>query len=223
LPGYDLGNIILKKGVFTSYSKGMVVELKGMTSHAGHPENGNSPVLAMSNIIQGLISLPSMHTKLGNSANITIIHALLGEIAFGTSPGNAVIRATLRSHESSDMAILEEKAIKLVKGIAQTYDLEYKISWEEIFPSVVNDNVCTDIISNAAKNLNFKIEHQTTAFSWSEDFGFFTEKYKGAFFGFGSGVSHPQLHNPHFDFPDELILPGVEILKEIIIETSKIK
>jgi hypothetical protein len=38
----------------------------------------------------------------------------------------------------------------------------------------------------------------------------------------GAGVSHPALHSPSYDFPEELLVPGIKMLKEIISETTKI-
>jgi len=56
-------------------------------------------------------------------------------------------------------------------------------------------------------------------FKWSEDFGHFLEKYKGAIFGIGSGEDHPDLHNPDYDFPDEIIEPAIRLFHSIISET----
>ena len=53
-------------------------------------------------------------------------------------------------------------------------------------------------------------------FAWSEDCGHFTSRFKGALFGLGAGEDHPALHNPEYDFPDDLIDPGVSLFSEII-------
>lgn len=45
----------------------------------------------------------------------------------------------------------------------------------------------------------------------SEDFGRFGDQAKAAMFLLGSGIDHPNLHNPDFDFPDDLIAVGVDI------------
>ena len=219
LPGFPLKSIIVKNESFASASIGMIAELKGMTSHAGHPENGRNPVLAMTNIIQGLLSLPALHTKLENAANITIIHAKMGEIAFGTSPGDAVVMATLRAHHNDDMEILINKARGLVKGIAETYGLEYNISWQDKFPATVNNLDCVEIVKKSSGSMNCNLIEMQYAFPWSEDFGWYTQKYKGAFFGIGSGTNHPQLHNADYDFPDEIIDTGIGMFKNIIVET----
>jgi metal-dependent amidase/aminoacylase/carboxypeptidase family protein len=50
-----------------------------------------------------------------------------------------------------------------------------------------------------------------------EDFGFFTQQYPGAMFGLGSGIT-TALHNPDYDFPDDLSVRGFrfhQISKEI--------
>lgn len=219
LPGFPLHSIIIKNDTFASASIGMIAEFKGMTSHAGHPENGTSPVLAMTNLIHGLMSLPSQYTKLENAANITIIHAKLGEVAFGTSPGDAVVMATLRAHLNEDMDKLIEQAALLVEGLAKTYDLEYKISWREKFPATVNDPEGVEIIKKASGLVNLQVMEMKDAFPWSEDFGWYAQKYRCAFFGLGSGLDHPQLHNSNYDFPDEIIDTGVKIFKRIITET----
>lgn len=216
LPGFPKSSIISRNDEFASASNGLKVNLLGSTSHAGHPENGNNPVLAMTSLIHGLIALPSLHTKLEHAANVTIIHARLGEIAFGTSPGEADVMATFRSHRNDEMAVLTNEAIKLINGIAATYELAQKTEWVEIFPATKNDNSCVETIEEVAENLDYTILRQAVAFPWSEDFGHFLTDYKGAFFGIGSGQGHPQLHNNDYDFPDDIIPTGISMFKGII-------
>jgi amidohydrolase len=209
LPGYAKKSIITKKGIFASASK--------ETSHAGHPEDGKSPVLAMTQIINGLIALPSLHTKLENACNITIIHARLGEIAFGTSPGEAEIMATFRSHSNQDMEILTQKAIQLIEGASAAYDLDHDISWVEVFPATMNDEFCAEIINKAASELEIENTCLDKPFPWSEDFAWYTQSYQGAIFGLGAGLNTPQLHHSQYDFQDDIIVHGIDMFKKIIL------
>jgi metal-dependent amidase/aminoacylase/carboxypeptidase family protein len=55
-------------------------------------------------------------------------------------------------------------------------------------------------------------------FPWSEDFGVFTNHYKGALFGLGAGTEAPQLHNEDYDFPDVLLEKGTSMFYSIIDE-----
>ncbi|MEA2104835.1 MAG: amidohydrolase [Candidatus Cloacimonadota bacterium] len=220
LPGFTKGTIILRKGIFTSTSIGMIIKLKGETSHAGHPENGNNPALAMTKIIN---ELDNLSKNIQDSAMITIIYAKLGEIAFGTSAGKAVIMATFRSNTKNTLKIMQNKAISLVKEKAEKQNLDYEIEWVEYFPEIVNDDECVDIVKKSAKNIRNKIKFIEQPFTWTEDFSYFTQKIKGAFFGLGSGKNHPQLHNSDYDFPDEIISDGINIFVEIIKEICRRK
>lgn len=215
LPGFSQGEIILKKGVFASASRGLIVKLTGKTSHAGEPEKGKNPVLVMTRIIEDLIALPQLTTSLNNAALITIIHANLGKVAFGTSPGSAQIMATFRTYNSKDMEILVKQSMEIIKGTAKIYNHKCEIRWVEEYPATENDDRCVDIIETAAKNRGCAIRFCKHPFPWSEDFGFFTQKFKGSFFGIGSGKEYPQLHSENYDFPDEILEQGIAILGEI--------
>lgn len=221
LPGFPLNSIILRNGTFASASVGMTATLTGETSHAGHPEDGVSPVLAMTNIIQGLLAIPSLHTRLDRAANITIIHSKMGEVAFGTSPGYAEVMATFRSHKNEEMDIMRNNASSLIDGISATYGLKHTISWSENFPALENNIKLVGNIESVAERSQRSCIRIEKPFPWSEDFSWFTSKYSGVFFGIGSGEDHVQLHNSYYDFPDEIIEPTVEYIIEIIIEMDK--
>lgn len=215
VPGFEKHKIILKKGSFASASKGMTIKLTGKTSHAAEPENGISPAIAISKIIQQLHELIGNKNLFQDLTLLTIIHIKLGEISFGTSPGNAEIRITLRSFENEDMEILTDNCEKIIREIAKIENLKCEISYSEVFPATVNNDECLSIVEQSAKQNNLEIKYNEKPFKWSEDFGYFTEKYNACFFGLGSGISQPPLHNPDYDFPDDIIETGIKVFYQI--------
>ena len=190
VPGIKKHRIILKKGSFASGSKGMTVKLMGKTAHAAEPQNGISPANA-------------------------IFHIELGEIAFGTSPGYAEMRITLRAFENEDLDLLTNQCEKIIQEISSSEELSCKISYNEVFPATVNNDKCVDVVEQSAKQIGMEVEHLKTPFKWSEDFGYFTEEYKACYFGLGSGLNQPQLHNPDFDFPEDIIETGIDLFYTI--------
>ncbi len=215
LPGFPLGQVVLRNEHFASASKGMINKLVGETSHAAEPENGNSPALAISHIIQQITALPKQH-NFSDFTLATVIHARLGEIAFGTTPGVGEVMATLRSYRNADMEVLTDNAEQIVKEQAEQQDLELDISYREEFPPTKNDDKCVEVVRQVASQLGYDQYELQEPFRWSEDFGHFTEKYEGVLFGLGSGEEQPQLHNSHYDFPDDLIPFGLSIYQTII-------
>lgn len=217
LPKYPLHQVIVKEGAFCAASKGMIVRLHGATSHAAEPQNGKSPALAMAAIVQAMDGLPQT-VDCDDFALTTVVHALLGKVDFGTTPGYAEVRTTLRTFLNEDMDKLTREAIAQTEAIAKQYNLEIDISWTEEFKATVNKATCIDIVRKVANNQGFDLKEVDQPMKWSEDFGQFTDHYPGALFGLGAGLHHPQLHNADYDFPDEILATGVAMFWGIIRE-----
>lgn len=215
VPGFEKHKIILKRGSFASGSKGLTVKLIGKTTHAAEPQNGISPANAISQIINKLHRLKDSKTLFSDFVLLTIVHLQLGEIAFGTSPGYAEIRVTLRAFENKDLDQLTAQCQKIIKEVSNSEKLSYEISYNEIFPATINNDQCVDIVEQSARQIGLEFEYLKTPFKWSEDFGYFTEKYKACYFGLGSGLHQPQLHNPDFNFPEDIIETGIELFYTI--------
>lgn len=216
LPGFPAGQVLLRRGVFASASKGLVVRLRGMTSHAAHPENGRSPAQAMTQLMDGLAATAGSVTPFESAALITLIHARLGEIAFGTAPGEAEVMATLRAHDDTDMAAMASRAIRLAEGLARVHELDHEIEWVEVFPATVNHDDGVERIAAAAEAAGLTVAWPEEPFPWSEDFGWFLQEFPGALCGLGSGTDHPQLHNSDYDFPDRIIPAGIDLFQHIV-------
>lgn len=216
LPGFKKNQLILKEKEFASASKGLIVKLKGKTSHAGEPERGLSPSLAVAELINKLSALPGEEKRIKDFSLVTIIHVKIGERAFGTTPGYAELMATLRSYKNEDMEILSNEALIIIKQTAEKYKLKYTTEWVEEFPATVNDPFCVKLLEEIAGEKNIDIHYKDEPFRWSEDFGHFTKYYKGALFGLGAGVYQPQLHNPDYDFPDDIIPTGIKVFYSLI-------
>lgn len=221
LPGFKKSTVVIRDKHFAAASKGMTTKLIGKTSHAANPEQGISPSLAVAEIIQKLSTLSDSKDGFEDFKLITIIHTRIGEIAFGTTPGYAEVRATLRSFRNEDMEKLTKKAVEIVEDAADEYGLEEKISWQEEFPASISNDDCVDILREVADENDFKTASPDAPFRWSEDFGYFLMKYPGALFGIGSGKDHPSLHNPDYDFPDEIIPTGIRMFDGILRKMLK--
>lgn len=215
LPGFETNAVVVKANAFASASKGMIITLKGKTSHAAEPENGISPALAVAELIQALTKLPQ-RAVFSDFTLVTIVHAQIGERAFGTSPGHARLMATVRATKDSDMALMTAMAMEMADSVATSHRLKLEVEWVEEFPATMNQPECVDLIVAAAAENKLSVQQMTHPFRWSEDFGHYTQRYKGAMFGLGSGKNHPQLHHPDYDFPDEIILNGTKMFHSII-------
>jgi len=215
IPSFEMGQILIRKGSFASASRGMILKLEGKTSHAGEPERGINPALAMAQITLELDQLVKTKGLFRSFTLLTFIYSKMGEVAFGTSAGKAEMGFTLRSCQDEDILHLIKWSEKIIKDICRQFHLKYHISYLEEFPATTTSESSFHTIHEAAKKLQFPILELKEPMRWSEDFGYYAEKMQTGFLGLGSGINQAQLHQPDFDFPDEISQKGVDIFFEI--------
>jgi len=214
LPGFPLGQVVIRHGTFACASRGMTVRLAGTPAHAAQPETGKSPTDAMCRIIQRLSSLPAGLVPAAETAFVTIVGAALGEKTFGIAPGKAEVWATLRSEINDTMAGIVAYAERAVHECASSGGLDVAVDYQEVFPATVNSQHAVDLVRSSVAPES--LHDLAKPFRWSEDFGRFTAVSEGALFGLGAGSTMPDLHNPGYDFPDALIPLGVQIFGRIV-------
>lgn len=221
IPGYPASAVLCKEDSFTCAVVSVSITLTGKTSHAAEPQKGISPIPATLNIVDELLRWNNTDIQSDDYFLSTIVEIHVGEEAYGVSAGNSVIRATLRAKTDK---LLHQHAQQLKELVAteckRTPDLQHEMEWLEPFSANENDPQSVGMIKNAALRNNLPYIELQTPFSWGEDFGLFTQQYKGAIFGLGSGENCAPLHSPQYDFPDEVIETGATLFYTIAEENQ---
>lgn len=110
-----------------------------------------------------------------------------------------------------------DAATQLAQQSAQASGLTWSLEWQDVFQASVNSSLGCDLVVQACQNTQTPCTLLDEPMRWSEDFGQFTAVAKeGAMFVLGSGRQSPQLHNPDYDFPDELTPIGQRIFASLI-------
>ena len=218
-PGMPFGHVGVVEGPASCASRGMRVRLTGRTAHASQPETGMSPAPALARLIQDLPSLSrGMDLSDPDFTLVTVCHARLGEPAFGIAPGEAELYATLRSLTDAGMTRLIAGAETMARKSSGTLTLS--IDYHDIFPACTNSAAAADIVRRAGARAGLPTGPGLLPMRPSEDFGRFATATgaESAFILLGSGMDVPALHNPDYDFPDDLIAPGTALFSAILDE-----
>lgn len=215
LPGFDHHEIVVKNDTFSCAVHSIIIKLCGRTAHAGEPHNGENPALAISQIITEFDKKNQPDRQQENFTILTPIYLNMGTKDYGISAGYGEVHYTIRRAVNAEMRALEMELEELVKSTAKRFKLKAEVSWTQRFSANENDPIAVNFVREAAKSCNLKLTERKEPFSWGEDFGVFTENYPGAMFGLGSGINTPNLHNPDYDWPDEITETGAEIFYKI--------
>ena len=216
LPGSPKGQIVVREGCFAAASFGLKLTFDGRTAHASQPETGHSPSELLAQLIHILEKKRELLKEVKPLTTFVITHAILGEETFGVTPGHAEIWLTLRSYDDRNLQVMASQIIELCRAKAKDYLFDFDFSEHEAFAATNSNDDCVRTIEQAAQNLELNLSHLEAPFRWSEDFGRFGSICPVGFFGLGSGVTQPALHDPEFDFPDDILEIGMGMFWEII-------
>lgn len=221
LPGYATHTVVWREGTFTAAANSIIIKLKGKTSHAAEPELGLNPALAMAEITQQIIALNEPDLGHAYFRIATPVYTTMGDKAYGISAGYGELHFTLRAWHNDVIREFEGQCEAIARRVAEEHGLGIEVSWTEGFFANYNDSKVIRAVTEAAGDLGLDTLQRPTPFKWGEDFGIFTEKFPGAMFGIGAGETWPALHNPDYDFPDELIQTGMTIFYKVISKLQK--
>ncbi|WP_377274884.1 amidohydrolase [Rhizobium sp. R86522] len=216
MPGLAFGTVALKSGPVNCASRGMKIKLSGKTAHASQPETGISPMAAMSRLMPELTALSHGAPPSTDFTLATVTHASLGEQAFGIAPGDAEIWVTLRTLVDERMANLCAKAEHLVAEASQTAGLQHGISYHDIFFHCENAPEAVAHLEAALQAEGIRFDEGNLPMRASEDFGRLRAVCPSAMFFLGAGENHPALHNPDYDYPDDLTAIGARVFMAVI-------
>ncbi|MGV3720098.1 MAG: M20 metallopeptidase family protein, partial [Actinomycetota bacterium] len=195
--------------------------------HAARPHESLDPIAAAAQLISSIyLFLP----RARDSHEPVVV--TIGEVSAGHNPNvipeTATLRGTVRSLGEVERARTKDHIRQLARGIAEASGTKIDVLFTPGPKSVVNDNVLTDLLRNAAAELlgAESVEVIQRASMGGEDFAFYLEQTPGAMFRLGCAspaVSGAPLHSPSFDVDERALAVGANVLALAVAQSSKLE
>ncbi|MEG2786698.1 MAG: M20 family metallopeptidase [Romboutsia sp.] len=215
MPNLDIGYIESKYNTLNASTDEINICIKGKKCHGAYPENGIDALVASSHIIVALQSIISRNVSPLNSAVLTI-----GKIKGGDAQNIVCeeinMNGTLRTLNEETRSFMIKRIKNIVEDISLAFDCEGYLNLGKYhYPAVINDKYLVDIIKKNTENLlgngNFLMKEKPSL--GGEDFSFYTQKCRGAFFNLGCRNQEKniieQLHTSKFDIDEDCLPIGV--------------
>ena len=127
-------------------------------------------------------------------------------------PDTVVLRGTTRSFDPAVRASLEPAIRRVAEGACASLGATMTMRYERRYPPTVNSPAETETAAKTAAHLvgGGNVRRDLLPSMGAEDFAFFLETKPGAYIWIGNGADtdEPMLHNPHYDFNDEILPLG---------------
>ncbi len=220
MPGFQLHTVVVKPGSMYAAVRSLVIRYVGRTAHAAEPDKGENPSLAIADLLRECDQLTDNDLTSPTFGVITPVHVLIGSPAYGVSAGAGEIHLTIRGVDSARLDSLFEAVVSKGRQFAERDRLQFDLDIVEDFRANVNDPHITKLVQTAAEDCGFDVIVPDVGLPHGEDFGLFGEHFPCCMVLLGAGVTHDPVHNPDYDFPDELIATGVDLLDRIVRRTD---
>lgn len=216
LPENVVGSL---KGPIMASSHYMAIKIKGRGGHGGMPHQATPQMSIAAHIQLGLNSYIAQQINAQRAAVVSLTRITAGE-AVAVLPETVMIEGACRLLDAQTTESFYRDVPALIQGITKAFGATSEVEIREVYPVTVNEETSTQIVREAAAKLGLTQMDETVGLDSSmasEDFSFMLQKCPGCYFwlGQGGGKEGRALHQPTYDFNDEIIETGVELFVEI--------
>jgi hippurate hydrolase len=223
MPGIPVGAFGTRTGAILTAMDLFEVRVDGIGTHAATPELGIDPIVVASQIVLGLQTIVSRELNPLTSVVLTVTEFRAGTGALNTVPDHALLRGTARILDLEVRASIEERFRRIVEGIARAHRARVAIRYWQNYPPLVTDPEHTRLVIGVAEEIagTGKVDPGYPPNMASEDFSFMLEKKPGAYIFIGNGPEDGGriLHNPLYDFNDEILPIGASYWARLVETT----
>ncbi len=224
MPGRAAGTVGLRVGPAMAAFDIFELTVTGKGSHAAMPEQGIDPIVVGAQIVNGIQTIASRRTEPLDSVVVSVTQFHAGD-TWNVIPHTAVIRGTARSFRKDTQDRIEADIRRIAEGIAASQGASVEMRYERRYPALVNTGRETELAAAVAAEVvgEDKVEVGAQPLMGSEDFAYMLQEKPGCYIWLGNGTEGGPggcaVHNPHYDFNDEISVIGASYWAKLVERT----
>jgi len=225
-PGLAVGQIGASPGPVMGSSNEFRITIQGKGTHAAIPQLGVDPMPVAAQMILAFQSIVSRNVRPIDAAvvSVTMVH---GGDATNVIPNSCELQGTVRTFSTEVLDLVEARMQAIAQHTALAHGAEVAFEFVRNYPPTVNHEAETafvrQVLADVVGEQGVMPQEPTMG---AEDFSYMLQHKPGCYFFIGNGEgTHRQaghglgpctLHNPSYDFNDELIPLGASVWVELV-------
>lgn len=217
-PGAPVGTFAVSAGPVMASSNEFKITIRGKGGHAAMPHTGIDPVPVACQMVQGFQNIISRNKKPVDAGviSVTMIHA--GE-ATNVVPDFCELQGTVRTFSIEVLDLIERRMKEVAEHTCAAFEARCEFKFTRNYPPTVNSAAEADfarrVMADIVGPANVLAQEPTMG---AEDFAYMLQAKPGAYCfisngdgahrAMGHGEGPCTLHNPNYDFNDDLIPLG---------------
>jgi amidohydrolase len=218
-PGIAVGSFGVKTGGMMASSNEFNVTVRGKGAHAAQPQKGIDPVMIAVQIAQSWQTIVSRNVNPLEPAVLSLTQIHSGS-ATNVIPDDAKLIGTVRTFSTEVLDLIEARMEKIASSTAAAFDAEVDFKFKRNYPPLINHEKETQFAIQVMRDLvgSEQVNAQVEATMGAEDFAYMLQHKPGCYIFLGNGDGNHRsaghglgpcnLHNPSYDFNDDLLPIG---------------
>jgi len=219
MPGMAVGEFAVKAGPMMAGTSEFDIVVHGRGGHAAMPYQTVDPIVVASELVGALQSIASRSTHPLDSVvvSVTQIH---GGDAYNVIPPLVKLCGTVRTYRDEVTDIAERRMRQIVDGVTAAHGGRGEVDFRRGYPATVNHAAETERAAQVATALvgADKVDLNPTPSMGGEDFAYMLNARPGSYVWIGAGeaAAGAMLHNPGYDFNDEVLPIGASYWSKLV-------
>jgi hippurate hydrolase len=211
MPGIESGKIALMPGPMMASADFFAIEVGGIGAHGAFPHHGIDPIVVGAEMVLALQRIVSRSTDPMKSVVVSATQFHAGHTT-NVIPETALISGTTRTFAESLQDMVEQSIRQIAAGVAAAHGAKAKVTYERRYPATVNTAAETELAARSAAGVvgPENVLRHLSPIMGSEDFGWMLKVKPGCYvwLGNGTGKGGCHVHNPGYDFNDDILPIG---------------
>jgi hippurate hydrolase len=227
-PGLPPGKMAVRAGPVMAATDEVQITVRGKGGHGAMPHLAVDPVVTAAHVITALQTIASRTMSPLDSIVVSICSMATSQVGvFNVIPDHVKLVGTVRSFQPETRDLAERRLREIVTKTAEAFGATAEVTYARGYPATVNSVREAQFAADVGKRLfgadNVITEHEPTM--GGEDFSYMLQARPGAyvFLGQGGAQGGCLLHNPNYDFNDEVIPLGAGYLAALVEEALPLK
>jgi amidohydrolase len=206
-PGMEAGTMGVRAGPMLASADFFSITLTGVGGHGAMPHRANDPVVVGAEMVSVLQTIASRSADPIDAVVVSVTQFHAGS-AGNVIPDEAKLSGTCRTLSPEARDLVEERMREIVKGVAAAHGVKAAISYHRGYPVLVNSVDETERARRAAARVvgEDRVVVDPPPEMGAEDFAYMLQERPGSYVWLGNGgaAGGCMLHNPNYDFNDEV-------------------
>ena len=217
-PGLPVGTFAVSPGPVMASSNEFHITIRGKGCHGAMPHLGIDPVPVACQLVLAFQTILTRNLRPIETGVISVTMIQAGE-ATNVVPESVTLQGTVRTFTDETLDLIEERMRELSHQLSAAFGATAEFEFQRNYPPTINHSAETafarQVMTEVVGPERVELFEATMG---AEDFSFFLQHKPGAYFVIGNGDgTHREgghglgpctLHNPSYDFNDELIPLG---------------